>query len=108
MNEPFFVGHFPNNPVMPGVLQLEALAQACGVLVLIQTGEPQNYWPYFVSIDRAKFRKRVGPGDILILECHLQGPAIRGHVKMHARAFVGNDLACEAQMSAVLVKKDHT
>jgi len=106
INEPFFMGHFPNNPVMPGVLQVEAMAQTGGILVLSTVEDPENYWTYFLSIENCKFRKMVLPGDTLIFKCELLNPIRRGIAKMKGEAFVGNVLVCEAIMTASIVRKD--
>ncbi|MFO7824868.1 MAG: bifunctional UDP-3-O-[3-hydroxymyristoyl] N-acetylglucosamine deacetylase/3-hydroxyacyl-ACP dehydratase [Cyclobacterium sp.] len=106
INEPFFMGHFPNNPVMPGVLQVEAMAQTGGILVLSTVEDPENYWTYFLSIENCKFRKMVLPGDTLIFKCELLNPIRRGIAKMKGEAFVGNALVCEAIMTASIVRKD--
>ncbi len=105
MNEPHFQGHFPDNPVMPGVLQLEAMAQTGGILVLTSTGDPEAYWPYLVGIENCRFRKSVLPGDTIIFKCELLAPIKRGIAKMHGTAYVGNTLVCEADMTASLVPK---
>ncbi len=106
-NEPFFQGHFPGNPVMPGVLQIEAMAQIGGILALNTVPDPENYWTYFLGIENFKFRKMVFPGDTLIIRDELLAPIRRGFVKMKGSAYVGNNLVCEGVMSAVLVKKDN-
>jgi UDP-3-O-[3-hydroxymyristoyl] N-acetylglucosamine deacetylase/3-hydroxyacyl-[acyl-carrier-protein] dehydratase len=106
MNEPFFQGHFPNNPVMPGVLQVEAMAQTGGILVLSTVPDPENYWTYFLSIDNCKFRKMVLPGDTIIFHCRLLDPIVRGIAKMQGYAYVGKTLVCEASMTARIVRKD--
>lgn len=104
-NEPFFQGHFPNNPVMPGVLQIEAMAQVGGILVLNTVPDPENYWTYFLGIEGFKFRKMVLPGDTLVMDCYLQGPIKRGIAKMYGRAFVGKTLVSEGHLTASIVKK---
>ena len=105
MNEPQFTGHFPENPVMPGVLQIEAIAQTGGVLVLTSTGNPEAYWPYLVSIDNCRFYRNVLPGDTLIIRCALITPMKLGVAKMHGEAWVGKTLVCDVNMTARLVKK---
>ncbi len=105
INEPFFQGHFPKNPVMPGVLQVEALAQVGGILVLTTVEDPTNYWTYFLAIDKCRFKKMVVPGDTLVLQCEAISPIKRGFSKMLGRVFVGKDLVCEAIMTAKIVKK---
>lgn len=104
MNEPFFTGHFPGNPVMPGVLQIEAMAQIGGILVLNTVPDPENYTPYFLGIDKCKFRKMVVPGDTIKFKCELTSPIKRGIAQMNGYAYVGNTLVCEAAMTARIVK----
>ncbi|MDN3669917.1 bifunctional UDP-3-O-[3-hydroxymyristoyl] N-acetylglucosamine deacetylase/3-hydroxyacyl-ACP dehydratase [Echinicola jeungdonensis] len=106
INEPFFMGHFPNNPVMPGVMQVEAMAQTGGILVLSTVEDPENYWTYFLGIESCKFRKMVLPGDTLVFKCELLSPIRRGIAKMKGEAYVGNTLVCEAVMTASIVRKD--
>jgi UDP-3-O-[3-hydroxymyristoyl] N-acetylglucosamine deacetylase/3-hydroxyacyl-[acyl-carrier-protein] dehydratase len=103
-NEPFFPGHFPNNPVMPGVLQIEALAQTGGILA-INTLPPGDYDTYFVKIDNCKFKLKVVPGDTMILKMELMGPIRRGLCEMHGTVYVGNKIATEAILMAQLVKR---
>ena len=105
INEPQFIGHFPDNPVMPGVLQIEAIAQTGGVLVLTATGEPEKYWPYLVGIDNCRFYKNVLPGDSLVMRCTLLAAIRMGVAKMHGEAWVGKNLVCSVDMTARLVKK---
>lgn len=105
MNEPQFTGHFPENPVMPGVLQVEAIAQTGGVLVLTSTGEPEKYWPYLVGIENCRFYKNVVPGDTLVIRCSLLSPIRLGVAKMKGEAWVGKTLVCSVSMTARLVKK---
>ena len=105
INEPFFEGHFPENPVMPGVLQIEAMAQTGGIFVMQSVPDPENYWTYFLSIDNAKFRRMVVPGDTLVFKCELTAPIKRGIAKMQGQAYVGGNLVCEASLTASIVKK---
>jgi UDP-3-O-[3-hydroxymyristoyl] N-acetylglucosamine deacetylase / 3-hydroxyacyl-[acyl-carrier-protein] dehydratase len=104
-NEPYFPGHFPGNPVMPGVMQIEAMAQTGGILALNSVENPKDYWTYFVSIESCRFKKMVVPGDQLIFKCELLAPIKRGIVKMQGQAFVAGNLVCEATMTASMVKK---
>ena len=104
-NEPFFQGHFPNQPVMPGVLQIEAMAQVGGVLVLKGVPDPENYSTFFLTIDNVKFRKLVVPGDTLVLELKLTEPMRRGIIKMQGKAYVGQTLVCEALLMAQVSKR---
>ncbi len=106
INEPFFQGHFPGNPVMPGVLQIEAMAQTGGILVLNTVLDPENYWTYFLAIENCRFKKMVVPGDTLVFKCELMSPIKRGIAKMQGQAFVGSNLVCEAVMSASIVRKN--
>lgn len=105
MNEPFFEGHFPDEPVMPGVLQVEAMAQAGGVLVLSTVPNPQDYTTLFLKIDHVKFRQKVVPGDTLIFDLKLAGPIRRGICHMEGVAYVGNKVVMEAEMMASIVEK---
>lgn len=106
VNEPYFQGHFPGNPIMPGVLQVEAMVQTGGILVLNTVPDPENYWTYFIGIENFRFRKMVLPGDTLVIQCDLLAPIKRGIAKMSGRAFVGNTLVCEGTMIASIVRKD--
>ena len=104
MNEPFFVGHFPEEPVMPGVLIVEAMAQCSGIMVLSNIEDPENYSTYFMKIDGVKFKRKVVPGDTLQFEIQLLEPIRRGVALVEAKAFVGETLACEAVLMAQVVK----
>ncbi|MFN4082081.1 MAG: bifunctional UDP-3-O-[3-hydroxymyristoyl] N-acetylglucosamine deacetylase/3-hydroxyacyl-ACP dehydratase [Bacteroidia bacterium] len=105
LNEPFFTGHFPNNPIMPGVLIIEAMAQAGGVLALSQVEDPANYNTYFMKIDNCKFKEKVIPGDTLIFRLELLAPIRRGVCYMKATSFVGDKVVCEAELMAQISKK---
>ena len=103
-NEPFFQGHFPQEPVMPGVLQVEAMAQTGGLLVLNSVDEPERYSTYFMKIDGVKFRQKVVPGDTLIFRVELLAPIRRGISTMKGYVFVGEKVVCEAEFMAQIVK----
>ncbi|TCP25788.1 3-hydroxyacyl-[acyl-carrier-protein] dehydratase /UDP-3-O-[3-hydroxymyristoyl] N-acetylglucosamine deacetylase [Tenacibaculum skagerrakense] len=104
MNEDFFVGHFPGAPVMPGVLQIEAMAQAGGVLVLKSVPDPENYLTYFMKIDKVKFKQKVLPGDTLIFKSELITPIRRGIAHMQAYAYANGRLVAEAELMAQISK----
>jgi UDP-3-O-[3-hydroxymyristoyl] N-acetylglucosamine deacetylase / 3-hydroxyacyl-[acyl-carrier-protein] dehydratase len=105
MNEPFFVGHFPGEPVMPGVLQIEAMAQIGGIFVLSFVPDPENYLTYFLKIDNVKFRQKVVPGDTVIFVNKLLEPVRRGICHMQGIAYVGNKVVMEAELMAKIQKK---
>ena len=103
-NEPFFQGHFPGNYVMPGVLQVEALAQ-CGGLLAIPKNTDDKYDTYFLKVDNCKFKQKVVPGDTLILKMELKNPIRRGIVEMRGTIFVGSKVVCEGDLTAQIVKR---
>lgn len=106
MNEYFFEGHFPGAPVMPGVLQIEAMAQVGGILVLNTVPDPENYLTYFLKIDGVKFRKMVFPGDTIVFKLDLLSPIRRGLCHMKGIAYVGDNPVMEAEMMAQIVKRE--
>lgn len=103
-NEPFFQGHFPQEPVMPGVLQVEAMAQVGGLFVLSSVDDPERYSTYFMKIDGVKFRQKVVPGDTLVFRVELLTPIRRGIATMKGYVFVGEKVVCEAEFMAQIVK----
>lgn len=106
-NEPCFTGHFPDNPIFPGVLQLEALAQTGGVLVLNNQGGPEKKFDtYFLKIDNARFKQKVMPGDTMIMKMELTSPIRRGICEMKGTAYVGNKIVCEADLMAQIVPRE--
>ncbi len=104
-NEHFFQGHFPGNPIMPGVLQIEALAQTGGILALNNYSDPQNYDTYFIKINNVRFKQKVVPGDTLILKLKLQNAIRRGICEMKGTIYVGNKLVTEAELVAQIIRK---
>jgi len=106
INEPYFTGHFPGNPVMPGVMQIEAMAHTGGILVLNTVPDPENHWTYLLAVENCRFKKMVVPGDTVVFSCELLAPIRRGIAKMHGRAYVAGNLVCEAVLSAYIVRKE--
>lgn len=104
LNENFFMGHFPNEPIMPGVLQVEAMAQVGGILALSKVDDPENYQTLFLKIDKVRFKRKVIPGDTIIFRMELLSPIRRGLVHMFGQAFVGNDLVMEGELMAQISK----
>ena len=105
MNEAFFIGHFPNAPVMPGVIIVEAMAQTGGILVLSTVPDPENYLTFFMKIDNVKFKHKVLPGDTLIFKCDLITPIRRGICHMQAHAYANGKLVAEAELMAQIARK---
>ncbi|TVR38172.1 MAG: bifunctional UDP-3-O-[3-hydroxymyristoyl] N-acetylglucosamine deacetylase/3-hydroxyacyl-ACP dehydratase [Cryomorphaceae bacterium] len=105
MNEPFFQGHFPGNPVMPGVLQIEAMAQVGGIFALSTVEEPSQYGTYFLKIDNVRFKRKVIPGDTLVFKLELTAPIRRGIVQMKGTAYVNGQIASEGELMAQIVKE---
>ena len=103
-NEPYFVGHFPQEPVMPGVLQIEAMAQTGGLLVLSTVEDPERYSTYFMKIDNVKFRNKVVPGDTLIFHVSFMTELRRGCAVMKGYVFVGEKIVSECEFMAQIVK----
>lgn len=106
VNESFFVGHFPGAPVLPGVIQIETMAQAGGILVLSTVPDPENYLTYFMKVDDIKFRDKVIPGDTVVFVLELISPIRRGICHMKGHAYVGDKLVMEGTMMAQIVRKD--
>ena len=105
INEPFFQGHFPGNPVMPGVMQLEAMAQVGGILLMNKVENPDEMWVYFLAIDGARFKKMVVPGDKLEFKVEFESFK-RNICKMKGKGFVDGKLVCQADLTAAVVKKE--
>ncbi|GMT44883.1 MAG: hypothetical protein IEMM0006_0715 [bacterium] len=104
VNEPFFMGHFPNEPIMPGVLLIEAMAQTGGIFVLHGIPDPEKYSTYFLKINNVRFRSKVVPGDTLIFSLELVAPVKRGICDMRGKIFVGNKLVMQGDLVAQVVK----
>jgi UDP-3-O-[3-hydroxymyristoyl] N-acetylglucosamine deacetylase/3-hydroxyacyl-[acyl-carrier-protein] dehydratase len=104
MNEEFFKGHFPGAPVFPGVIQIEAMAQTGGILVLSTVSDPRNYLTLFLKIDNVRFRAQVLPGDTIVFRCDLMEPIRRGIAQMKGVGMVGGKVVVEAEMMAQIVK----
>ena len=106
MNEWFFPGHFPGAPVLPGVIQIESMAQVGGILVLSTVPDPENYLTYFMKIENTKFRDMVLPGDTLVFSLELVSPIRRGICHMRGKAYVGDKVVMESEMMAEIVRKE--
>ena len=105
INEPFFAGHFEGNPVMPGVLQIEAMAQTGGIFILRNIPEGEVWDTYFLKIENCRFKNKVVPGDTLVIRLELIGEVRRGIALMHAKAYVGDKLVSEAELTAMVQKR---
>jgi len=108
MNEPFFIGHFPDEPLMPGVLQVEAMVQAGGIFILQQVDQPELYSTYFLKINDTRFRHKVVPGDVIVFVIELDGQMKRGICSMKGKAYVGDKLVMEGKMTAQIIKNKET
>jgi UDP-3-O-[3-hydroxymyristoyl] N-acetylglucosamine deacetylase/3-hydroxyacyl-[acyl-carrier-protein] dehydratase len=104
LNEPFFQGHFPDNPVFPGVMQIEAMAQVGGIFALSQVPDPEFYSTYFMKIDGVKFKQKVIPGDTIVFKLTLESPIRRGLVNMRGIGYVNGKEVVEAVMLAQVIK----
>lgn len=103
-DEYFFKGHFPDYPILPGVIIIEAMAQIGGILVLTKVSDPENYLTFFAKIDKVKFKSKVFPGDTIIFKCNLLDPVRRGICHMKCLAFVNHTLCAEAELTAQIIK----
>ena len=103
-DEYFFKGHFPDYPILPGVIIVEAMAQIGGILVLSKVPDPENYLTFFAKIDKVKFKNKVFPGDTIIFKCNLRNPVRRGICHMRGLAFVNDRLCAEAELTAQITK----
>ncbi len=106
INEYFFIGHFPNEPIMPGVLQIEALAQVGAILILSKFKNPKIYSTYFLRINKAKFKRKIIPGDVIILKVYFLDKMKRDVVSMKGLGYVGKELAFEAEIIAKITKNN--
>ncbi len=104
VNEGFFRGHFPSEPVMPGVLQIEAMAQVGGILVLKNVDEPEKYSTYFARVQNFRFRRKVVPGDVVVFKLVITEPLNHALVSMSGKAWVGDSVVCEGDMVAQVIK----
>jgi UDP-3-O-[3-hydroxymyristoyl] N-acetylglucosamine deacetylase/3-hydroxyacyl-[acyl-carrier-protein] dehydratase len=104
MNEDIFRGHFPGSPLFPGVLQIEAMAQTGGILVLSTVPDPQNWLTLFLKIENARFKAPVTPGDVIVFRCDLMSPIRRGIAQMRGVGLVGEKVVVEAELMAQIVK----
>jgi len=105
MNEAFFTGHFPDEPVFPGVIQIEAMAQTGGIFIMNTVPDPENYLTYFMKIDGVKFRRKVVPGDTIIFDLELLSPIRRGLCHMAGKGYVAGEVCIEAELLAMIAKK---
>ncbi len=107
MNEYFFIGHFPGEPVFPGVIQIEAMAQIGGIFIFNTVADPENYIAYFMKIEDAKFRKKVVPGDTIVFDLELLAPIRRNICYMHGKGWVAGQIVSEAKMMAQISRKNN-